>query len=92
MLDDSFMAIYWIPTSITQGEGKIFYRMEDFTVNAAKINKKWFMELVEEINAARTVLPGESPITIDQCESAIYITWFNMKTFRSPLMNVSKLI
>ena len=47
MIDDTFMAIYWIPTSITQGEGKIFYRMEDFTVNAANRNKKWFMELVK---------------------------------------------
>ena len=89
MLDDSFMAIYWIPTSITQGDGKIFYRMEDFMEDNPNRNKKWFMELVEEINAARTVLPEESPITIEQCQSAIYITWFNMKTFPP---DVSKLI
>ena len=89
MLDDSFMAIYWIPTSITQGDGKIFYRMEDFTIDDTNKNKKWFMELVEEINTARTVLPEESPITIEECQSAIYITWFNMKTFPP---DVSKLI
>ena len=89
MLDDSFMAIYWIPTSITQGDGKIFYRMEDFMEGNPNRNKKWFMELVEEINTVRTVLPEESPITIEQCQSAIYITWFNMKTFPP---DVSKLI
>ena len=50
------------------------------------------MELVEEINSAIEVLPDESHITIDQCLSAIYITWFNMKTFSGVLMNVSKLI
>ena len=89
MIDDTFMAIYWIPTSITQGEGKIFYRMEDFTVDATNRNKTWFIELVEQINIARTVLPGEKNITIDQCQSAIYITWYNMKTFPGDLMNVS---
>ena len=83
------MAIYWIPTSITQGDGKIFYRMEDFTIDDTSKNKKWFMELVEEINTARTVLSEESPITIEECQSAIYITWFNMKTFPP---DVSKLI
>ena len=91
-LDDSFLALYWIPTSITQGEGKIFYRMEDFTMDATNRNKTCFMELVEEINTAIEVLPDESRITIDQCLSAIYITWFNMKTFSGVLMNVSKLI
>ena len=50
------------------------------------------MELVEEINTAIGVLPDKSRITIDQCQSAIYITWFNMKTFPGVLMNVSKLI
>ena len=66
--------------------------MEDFTMDATNRNKTWFMELVEEINTAIGVLPDKSRITIDQCQSAIYITWFNMKTFPGVLMNVSRLI
>ena len=68
------MALYWIPTSITQGEGKIFYRMEDFTKNNTKKNTSDLVELVNEINTARVGLEGESKITIGGCESAIYIS------------------
>ena len=80
------MALYWIPTSITQGEEKIFYRMEDFTKNNTKKNTPDFVELVNEINTARVGLEGESNTTINKCESAIYITWNNMKTFPGVLM------
>ena len=66
--------------------------MEDFTMDATNRNKTWFMELVEEINTAIGVLPDKSRITIEQCQSAICITWFKMKTFPGLLMNVSKLI
>ena len=87
----TFIAAYWIPTAISQGNGKIFYRMVDLTNKTAKKNTTEIQKLIDEINTARSKLPNEPNITIAECQSAIYITWFNMKTFPSS-MNVSILM
>ena len=81
-----------MPTAITQGEGEIFYRMVDLTNSTAEKNIAEIQELINEINTARSSLVGETNITLQQCESVIYITWFNMKTFPGTLMKVSMLI
>lgn len=89
---ETFIAVYWIPTAISQGEGEIFYRIVDLTNSTAEKNITEIQELINEINTARLNLAEESNITLEQCESVIYITWFNMKTFPGILMNVSIII
>ena len=89
---ETFIAVYWIPTAITQGEGEIFFRMVDLKNSSAEKNITEIEGLINEINTARSNLEGEANITFLECESVIYITWFNMKTFPAVLMNVSMLI
>ena len=66
--------------------------MVDMTNSTAEKNITEIQELINEINTARLNLAEESNITLEQCESVIYITWFNMKTFPGILMNVSIII
>lgn len=66
--------------------------MVDLKNSSAEKNITEIEGLINEINTARSNLEGEANITFMECESVIYITWFNMKTFPAILMNVSMLI
>ena len=59
--------------------------MVDLTNKTAKINVTEIQKLIDEINTARSKLVNESNITITECQSAIHITWFNMKTYPSSM-------
>ena len=86
-----FIAPYWIATDITQGEGKICYRMIDLKDNNAQKNEAEIKMLVDEINMATNVLNGEDAkdLSFTEIESLIYLTWENMQPLPNFFTNVS---
>ena len=86
-----FVAPYWIPTDITQGDGKIYYRMVDLNDSNAQKNKSEINMLIDEINMATNALNGEDAkdLSFTDIVSLIYLTWENMQPLTDFFTNVS---
>ena len=82
-LDETVLAVYWIPARVFGSDSKIFFRMN--LKSKGKFNMTEVIGLVAEINKAR-----EPTIDAGAIQSVIYITWVNLKQFPGVLAEVSK--
>ena len=76
-----YIAVYWIPTDIKQGNGKIYYRMVDLTDSSVKRNETEIKILIGEINnATNNLRQGDrTNLSLQDITSLIYITWEKMQ-------------
>ena len=76
-----YIAVYWIPTDITQGNGKIYYRMVDLNDSSAPRNETEIEILIGEINMATKILSevDRANLKLQDITSLIYITWEKMQ-------------
>ena len=84
MLDQTIIAVYWIPAQIDDSDrdSEIFFRMT--LANETKLNETEVNGFIEEINITR----NES-LAFSDIESVIYITWLNLKQLPGSLAEVS---
>ena len=91
MLGQTVIPVYWIPAQVREDESEIFFRMVLYSeFNVTEING-----FLAEINQARGTTSGFNRETgarelkLNDTQSAIYITWVNLRPFDGILADVS---
>lgn len=89
-LAETYIAPFWIATDITQGDGKIYFRMIDMVDNTTK-NTSEIQGLIDEVNTATSTLnaPDATNLTLADLETVIIITMENLRPFPGTFINVS---
>ena len=70
----NYIAVYWFPTDIKQGNGKIHYLMIDSSDGRFKSNEEEIKMLIGEINKATN-----AGLFLMNITSLLYITWNKMQ-------------
>ena len=101
MLDQTVVAVYWIPAQVKPHSGsEIFFRMalrseKNNEKNNFNFNKTEVDGFVAEINTARNISDKRNldtqtrKLKSDDIQSVIYITWVNLQPLDGILADVS---